>query len=84
MLKRGLSLISRALPFVGRETTVSLQYWKNRVSLYGKRAVLNISHGEEEYERVTEHQKRMIFPYLLDCLSGNERTILDFGCGRPP
>lgn len=56
-------------------------YWNARAKKYGRRAVLNISHGEEEYERITELQKKLLFPMLSSMLTGQEKTILDFGCG---
>ena len=58
-----------------------MDYWESRAKQFGKRAVFNISHTEEELDKVTLKQKREIFPQLKKILKGNEKTILDFGCG---
>ena len=58
-----------------------LEYWEKRVRQYGRRSVMNISHSDEELAKVTEMQKREIYPYFVSSLRGGERTVLDFGCG---
>ncbi len=63
----------------GRPT--GLAYWHQRAAQFGRGAVLNIGHPEEEFDRVTEHQRREIFPHLRQQLRGDEKLILDFGCG---
>lgn len=55
--------------------------WKIRAKQYGTRAALNIGHSDEEIGTVTEMQKEAIFPFLKQALTGQEKTILDFGCG---
>jgi len=57
------------------------KYWDKRAADYGKRSVLNLGHGPEEYERVTAYQKEILLPELKRQLDGTERTLLDFGCG---
>lgn len=69
------------LSFFKRNRNNLPAYWQKRVKLHGKRAVLNLNHSEDEYEFVTEEQKRMLFPILNSLLNGSEQTILDFGCG---
>ncbi|NEO41400.1 MAG: class I SAM-dependent methyltransferase [Moorea sp. SIOASIH] len=59
----------------------AMEYWKKRANKYGKRSVLNIGHSNAEFEAVTEKQKREILPYLRQSLKGDEKLILDFGCG---
>jgi len=56
-------------------------YWRNRARQHGKRSVLNLAHGEEEFETVTDHQTQLLFPLLKSELTGFENTVLDFGCG---
>lgn len=56
-------------------------YWQERAKKYGRRAVLNLAHGDEEYVQVTENQKKALLPLLSAQLVGTEKTILDFGCG---
>jgi SAM-dependent methyltransferase len=57
------------------------KYWDKRATDYGKRSVLNLGHGPEEFEHVTTYQKKILFPELKSQLNGTERTLLDFGCG---
>jgi SAM-dependent methyltransferase len=57
------------------------EYWQKRAKRYGKRAVLNLAHSNAEFEIVTTLQRQEIFPYFLKMLRGNERLILDLGCG---
>ena len=56
-------------------------YWEWRATTYGKRAVLNLSHSEREFDAVTRKQKDILLPIFIAQLDGNERTALDFGCG---
>ena len=58
-----------------------MAYWNKRVERYGNRAVFNVAHSEDELEQVTSRQKEAVFPYLKAQLRGDERTVLDFGCG---
>jgi SAM-dependent methyltransferase len=58
-----------------------LAYWRRRTRRYGRRAVLNLGHTEDEFEAVTRRQKEEIFPYFSRMLRGDERLLLDFGCG---
>jgi len=71
---------AKALLFPPKKLT-GTDYWTDRARKFGRRSVLNLSHGEDEYEEVTRRQKEEIFPYLRSVLSGHENTILDFGCG---
>lgn len=66
----------------GRDEGVSAtQYWKKRVAKYGRHSVLNIGHSHDEFDAVTKTQKDFLFPLLRDHLTGEEKSILDFGCG---
>jgi ubiquinone/menaquinone biosynthesis C-methylase UbiE len=49
--------------------------------MYGRRSVVNISHSDDELTKVTEMQKREIYPHFRASLNGCERIVLDFGCG---
>lgn len=62
-----------------RRSAISM--WKRRARQYGRRAVLNLGHSDEEMEAVTKMQKAIIFPFLEQQFLGNERTVLDLGCG---
>jgi len=56
-------------------------YWKDRAKRYGKRSVLNIAHGEDQFDSVTDFQQKTLFPLLNAELVGSEKVVLDFGCG---
>jgi ubiquinone/menaquinone biosynthesis C-methylase UbiE len=58
-----------------------LRFWEKRAQTYGRRAVLNLGHGDAEVEAVTRQQRATIFPHLTRLLRGDERVALDFGCG---
>lgn len=58
-----------------------VRYWEKRARDFGQRAVLNLGHSEAEFKMVTEWQKKEIYPYFVASLAGNERVILDLGCG---
>jgi SAM-dependent methyltransferase len=58
-----------------------LAYWEIRAQTYGARAVVNLRHREDELEAITRRQLDEILPHLVRCLRGDERIVLDFGCG---
>jgi hypothetical protein len=46
--------------WLGIERQTEMEYWQERAARYGRPAVLNIAHPEEEFDLVTENQKREI------------------------
>jgi len=58
-----------------------LQYWEDRVRMYGPRSVLNVEHANDNMDKITRMQEREIFPLFRSQLNGTEKVILDFGCG---
>lgn len=58
-----------------------LPYWEERAQQHGARSVLDIRHTEEEMAAITEWQQGILFPHLSRQLKGDERLVLDFGCG---
>lgn len=58
-----------------------LLWWERRARRAGARAVLNRGHAPAELPRVDEWQKRILLPILERRLRGDERVVLDFGCG---
>ena len=56
-------------------------YWERRARQFGARSVLNLGHRDGEYQAVTEAQKRELFPHLTGLLRGDERLVVDLGCG---
>lgn len=59
----------------------SIHQWEDRARRFGVRAVLNLGHSEAEILRVTERQRRELYPLFRTALHGDERLVLDFGCG---
>ncbi|HTY76890.1 MAG TPA: class I SAM-dependent methyltransferase [Candidatus Bathyarchaeia archaeon] len=57
------------------------EYWESRARAFGARSVLNLGHPESEYHAVTEAQRRELFPHMSRLLRGDEKLVLDFGCG---
>ena len=58
-----------------------IHQWEDRARHFGVRAVLNLGHSEDEILRVTERQRRELYPLFRAALRGDERLVLDFGCG---
>jgi ubiquinone/menaquinone biosynthesis C-methylase UbiE len=52
-----------------------------RAKSYGETAVINLNHKLDEYLKVTEFQKKELYPVFRNLLNGDEAFILDFGCG---
>lgn len=66
----------------GKSKLSTIEYWEQRARQYGRRSVIDIRHSEDELETVTKMQKKKIFPHLKRYLKGDEKLILDFGCGH--
>jgi SAM-dependent methyltransferase len=64
-----------------RPQRTGLEYWHARAKKHGRRAVLNLIHSDKDFDRVTNEQMQILFPALSSQLRGDERTVLDFGCG---
>ena len=69
------------LDYLRAVSSGSSTYWERRARRHGRRSVLNISHGDADYEHITAWQKSILFPLLQAQLNGSERIVLDFGCG---
>jgi SAM-dependent methyltransferase len=76
ILKRLIDKILRAI-----QPKHGIFYWKKRAKKFGFRSVFNITHTESELAEVTAMQIREIFPHFLSSLKGDEKIVLDFGCG---
>src|SRR5262245_63204971 len=66
---------------LARPPRPGLPYWERRARDFGPRSVLNLGHPASEFHAVTEAQKRELFPYLTRLLRGDEKLVVDFGCG---
>jgi len=67
--------------FPGKKHFSGPRYWQKRAKAYGRRSVFDLRHTEEEMETVTRKQKNILFPILEQQLRGDEKLVLDFGCG---
>lgn len=77
-----MTLVRRfASRLLKRRDPTPLEYWEDRVRLYGPRSVLNVAHVQEDMDEITRMQEQEIFPYFRSQLNGTEKVILDFGCG---
>lgn len=78
-----LSRVSKRLValFQSKQPINRIEFWRNRATEYGRRSVLNMAHGEDEFDEVTDHQKNILFPLLKSLLNNREKLVLDFGCG---
>ncbi len=79
VLKRFVSSLLGSARTPSRET--GLAYWRGRAHKYGAQAVVNLGHAANQIDAVTLTQVDQIFPHLTRCLRGDERVVLDFGCG---
>lgn len=64
-----------------RENISLIPYWSKRARMFGKHAVVNRSFPDDEFDNLTQDQKEILFPLLVKHLRGDEKVILDFGCG---
>ncbi len=80
MLRLG-SLFPYLRKYFVRLFGLSVSYWKKRALCLGKKGVLNLKHSDEEFDEVTDKQKKEIYPYFLQMLRGDEELVLDLGCG---
>jgi SAM-dependent methyltransferase len=59
----------------------NIEYWEERALILGRNAVLDSRHGKREFEEVTAMQKKELLPLFRGQLTGEERLVLDLGCG---
>lgn len=55
--------------------------WHSRAKKMGLLSVVNSKHGLESYKKITEIQKKILYPIFESNLNGSEVLGLDFGCG---
>jgi ubiquinone/menaquinone biosynthesis C-methylase UbiE len=66
---------------LGQQFDNNTQYWEWRVRKFGKRSVLNLGYSKRQFSKITNRQKKEIYPYFVNALNGDEELLLDFGCG---
>lgn len=60
---------------------MSVAYWEERARRYGPRAAINLDHPEGSLARVSAAHEALLLPLLSARLGGDERAVLDLGCG---
>ena len=55
--------------------------WEERVNNFGKYSVIDTQTPKDEFNYVTNLQKKILLGNLRNYLTGKEKRILDFGCG---
>lgn len=78
LLRRLFGLVLRLDPDRRR---ADLRWWEERARRRGPGAVYNSGHLDEDLARIDRWQKEILYPVLQSRLRGDERVILDFGCG---
>jgi len=58
-----------------------VDYWNDRARKFGKRAVVDLNYGQSQVDSVTEFYSSKLLPVFSACLHGDEKVVLDFGCG---
>ena len=76
MLKALWLRLERAI--LGRDRS-DLLWWQRRARRRGARAVVNLQH--HNVAEITAYQKSVLYPLFNAERRGDERSILDFGCG---
>jgi SAM-dependent methyltransferase len=77
-LRHALELLLRLDP---NRQRADLRWWERRVRRRGARSVFHRAHRAEDLPRIDQWQKEILFPILRERLRGDERVVLDFGCG---
>ena len=60
---------------------MSTSYWEERARRHGARAAVNLDHPEGSFDRVSAGHRELLLPLLGARLRGDERRVLDLGCG---
>ena len=55
--------------------------WGQRADAHGRHSVIDIQTPKNEFNYVTNLQKKILLGNLKKFTSGQEKKILDFGCG---
>lgn len=77
-IRKVLDLLLRLDPDRRR---ADLRWWEERARRRGARAVYNSGHAADDLPRIDQKQKEILYPILQSRLRGDERVVLDFGCG---
>jgi ubiquinone/menaquinone biosynthesis C-methylase UbiE len=81
-MKSAIAGLLKRRPFRAfRKAPSAHEYWEQRVRKFGRQSVLNLNHSQDEFETVTQYQKKEIYPHFRRALRGDEKVVLDYGCG---
>src|SRR5262250_2734698 len=80
-LLRPIRRLARRLSAPPPDPRTPIQRWHDRAEQHGARAVFNLGHGPDEMTQVTQRQSAELLPLLRARLRGDERLVLDLGCG---
>jgi SAM-dependent methyltransferase len=75
------SLLVAAERMIFGRARSDLRWWRRRAQRRGIRSVFNLAHSADQLQQVTEKQIALLFPILQQYLRGDEKLVLDFGCG---
>ncbi len=81
LLFNPLKLFSKLKNFHKRKKNSSKINWEERVNNFGKYSVLDTQTPKNEFNYVTNLQKKILLGNLRNYLTGKEKRLLDFGCG---
>jgi SAM-dependent methyltransferase len=59
----------------------ALAYWTERAERFGERAAVNLEHPAGALAEVSAGHRALLLPLLATLLRGDERVVLDLGCG---
>lgn len=66
----------------GAAARAGVAYWRDRARTLGARAVVNLDHpAADDLDAVTAGHRAALYPLLAAELHGDERVVLDLGCG---
>lgn len=60
---------------------MTVDYWEARARRHGAHAAINLDHPDGSLDRVSEGHESLLLPLLAAGLHGDERAVLDLGCG---
>ena len=81
LLLNPLKFFRKIKNFSNEKKSVVKINWKLRADKHGKYSVIDTRTPKEEFDFVTNLQKKIMFLNLRKYLSGKEKKVLDFGCG---
>ena len=63
------------------DTPVKLSVWEERARQYGERCTVDLGIPENEFEKWTQEQTRILISHLRGLITSTEQNALDYGAG---